>query len=142
VSNTKSNGRDTSSANKNQTFGNYGKKHYDYCLKGTDNCFGKGKDGNKVRYFPNVRGQYKGSGQYQVSGSSNSSKKNLLYALRSRVKQSTFPDVVNSMLKVFSIDVYAILDPEVTLLFFTPLVTKKFYLLHDILHEALYCLPR
>ena len=35
------------------------------------------------------------------------------------------------MLKVFSIDVYALLDPGATLSFVNPLVNKKF----DILHE-------
>ena len=39
------------------------------------------------------------------------------------------------MLKVFSIDVYALLDPGATLSFVTPLVAKKFDILPDILHE-------
>ena len=39
------------------------------------------------------------------------------------------------MLKVFSIDVYALLDPGANLSFFTPLVAKKFDILPDILHE-------
>ena len=39
------------------------------------------------------------------------------------------------MLKVFSIDVYSILDPDANLSFITPLVAKKFDILPDILHE-------
>ena len=39
------------------------------------------------------------------------------------------------MLKVFSIDVYVLLDPGATLSVVTPLVTKKFDILPDILHE-------
>ena len=39
------------------------------------------------------------------------------------------------MLKVFSIDVYALLDLDATLSFVTPLVAKKFDILPDTLHE-------
>ena len=39
------------------------------------------------------------------------------------------------MLKVFSIDVYALLDPGDTLYFVTPLIAKKFVILPDILNE-------
>ena len=43
--------------------------------------------------------------------------------------------MVTDMLKVFSIDVYALLDPGATFSFVTPLVAKKFDILPDILHE-------
>ena len=39
------------------------------------------------------------------------------------------------MLKIFSIDGYALLDSGATLSFVTPLVAKKFDILPDILHE-------
>ena len=39
------------------------------------------------------------------------------------------------MLKAFSVDVYALLDPGSTLSFVTPLVAKRFDILADILHE-------
>ena len=39
------------------------------------------------------------------------------------------------MLKVFSINVYALLNPDATLSFVTPLVEKKFDIWLDILHE-------
>ena len=39
------------------------------------------------------------------------------------------------MLKEFSIDVYALLDPGATLSFVTPLVAKRFDILLKILHE-------
>ena len=74
--------------------------------------------------------QEKGS-QAQAGESSESPKKNHFYALRSRGEQETSPDMVTGMLKVFSFDVYALLDPGATLSFMTPLVAKKF----DILHE-------
>ena len=47
----------------------------------------------------------------------------------------TSPDVVTSMLKVFSLDVYALIDPPTTLSFVTPLVAKSVYVLPDILDE-------
>ena len=42
---------------------------------------------------------------------------------------------MTGMLKVFSIDVYVLLDTNATLSFVTPLVSKKFDILPDILHE-------
>ena len=39
------------------------------------------------------------------------------------------------MLKVFFIDVYVLLHPNATLSFVTPIVSKKFDILPDILHE-------
>ena len=43
--------------------------------------------------------------------------------------------MVTSLLKVFSIDVYALLDLDATLSFFSCLVYKKFDILPDIFHE-------
>ena len=70
--------------------------------------------------------QDNGSGQSQASGSSDAPNKKRFYALRYRGDNETSPDMVIGMLKVFSIDVYFLLDPDVTLSFFTPLVAKKF----------------
>ena len=84
-----------------------------------------------MRYFPNLKSQDKGSGKAQASGSSDAPKKSRFYALCSRGDQET-SRVVTGMLKLFTIDVYSILDPGAILSFFTPLVAKKF----DILHEA------
>ena len=109
-----------------------------------DKCFSCGKTGHKVIYFPNVKSQDKGCGQAQKSGSSDALKKNRFYALCSRGEQETSPDMVTNMLKVFSIDVntlldpdaallfvttrdvYALLNPGATLSFVTPLVAKRF----------------
>ena len=50
VSNLKSQKRrGTSSPNKKTTCGKCGKKHYGDCLVATDNCFGCGKSGHKVK---------------------------------------------------------------------------------------------
>ena len=67
-----------------------------------------------------MSGQDNGSAQYQASGSNEAPKKNCFYALHSRGEQETSPDVVTSMLKVFFIDVYALLTP-VLLYHFLPL---------------------
>ena len=88
-----------------------------------------------MRDYSKLKSQDKGSGQAQASGSSDAPKKNLFNALHSRGEQETSPDVVTSMLKVFSIDVYDLLDLSATLSFDTPLVSKKFDILPDILHE-------
>ena len=83
-----------------------------------------------------MKSQDKGSGQ--VCGPNESPKKNHFYALRSRGEQETSPDVLNDMLKVFSIDAYALLDPGATLSFVTPLVAKKYEILPDIFHLTFY----
>ncbi|MUG03694.1 hypothetical protein ECC01_22245 [Bacillus tequilensis] len=82
-----------------------------------------------------MKGQEKG-GQAHGSGSNEASRKNHFYALLPRGEQETSPDVVTGMLKVFSIDVYALLDPGATLSFVTPLVDKKFEILPDILYDS------
>ena len=87
----KKNGRDTSSPTKKQTCGKCGKKNFGNCLKGMDNFFGCGKSGHKVRDFPNMSVQDKGSGQAQASGSNEAPNKNHFYALHSRVSKRHLP---------------------------------------------------
>ena len=113
-------GRCTNSPNEKSTCGKCGKKHYGDSLKGTVNCFSCGKSGHKMRDCQNLKSQDKGSGQSQASGSSDASKKNLLYALRSRGEQETSPYVVTGILEVFSFDVYVLLYPDANLSFITP----------------------
>ncbi|XP_069145531.1 uncharacterized protein [Solanum lycopersicum] len=136
VSNPKPNkGKCTSLPTEKPTCGKCGKKHFGNCLKGLDNCFGYGKSGNNVRDFTNVRVQDKGSGQVQESVSDEALKKNRFYTPPFRGEQEISPDMVTGMLRVFSIDVYALLDPGATLSFVTPLVPKKFDIFPDIFHE-------
>ena len=87
-----------------------------------------------MRYCPNLNGQERG-GQDQAGVSNDAIKKNHFYTLRCRGEQETTPDMVTDMLKHFTIDVYALVDPGATLSFFTPLIAKKFDILRDILHE-------
>ena len=69
-------GRETSSRNKKPSCAKCGKGHLGECLLGMGNCFGCDKSGQKVRDCPNMKGQYKGSGQAQASGSNDAPKKN------------------------------------------------------------------
>ena len=111
-------GRGTSSPIKKPTCGKRGKKDYNDCLVGTDNCFGSGKSGHKVRDFPNLKGQVEGRGKTQDSSSNvDPPKKNHYYALSSRGKKESSPNVGTGMLQVFSIDVYALLNPSAMLYF-------------------------
>ena len=55
--------------------------------------------------------------------------------LCSRGEQETSLDVVTGMLKIFTLDVYVLLDTGATLSFVISLVAKRFDALPDILHE-------
>ena len=51
------------------------------------------------------------------------------------VSKRLLQDLVTGMSKVFSIDVYALLDPGATLYFVIPLIARKFDILPDIPNE-------
>ena len=57
------------------------------------------------------------------------------FILSARGETKTSPDVMTSMLNVFSIDVYALLDPGATLPLFAPVVSKNIDIFPDILTE-------
>ena len=84
-----------------------------------------------MRDFPNFKGQDKGSGQAQASGSN----VDHFYALHSRDEQESSRDVGTVILQVFSIDVYALFDLGSTLSFVTPLIVRKFDILPVIQNE-------
>lgn len=78
----------------------------------------------------------KGSGKSQpICSNVDSTRKNYIYDLYSGGEQQSSPKVVTGILQVFSIDVYALLDPGSTLYFVTPLIARKFDILPDILNE-------
>ena len=78
-------GRYGDSPSKKPTCTKCGKKHMGECLVGTDNYFGCGKNGHKVRNFPMVRGQVMLNIQDQARGpSSDAPKKNPFYPFCSR----------------------------------------------------------
>ena len=138
VSNHKSkNRRGSSSLSNKPTCGKCCKKHYGDYLIGMDNYFSCGKSYHKLKDFPNLKGQDKGSGQAQASGSTvDPPKKNRFSSLRSMGEQECSPDVVIGTSQVFSIDVYYLLFPGATLSFVTPLVASKFDILSNILIET------
>ena len=86
------------------------KKHYGDYLKGKANSYSCGRSGHNNRDYPNLKSHDKGSGQAQASGSSDAPKKNRFYALRSMGEQEISTNVVTDMLKIFTLDVYALLD--------------------------------
>uniref|UniRef100_M1DX31 Gag-pol polyprotein n=1 Tax=Solanum tuberosum TaxID=4113 RepID=M1DX31_SOLTU len=108
-----------------------GKKHEGKYLVGTDGCFSCGKRCHSKRDCPMLKVQGREVKQVPPSGSnSDAPKNNNLYALQSRGDQESSPNVVG-MLQVFSIDVYALLDPGATLSFVTPFVAMKFEMLPE-----------
>ncbi|WMV58299.1 hypothetical protein MTR67_051684 [Solanum verrucosum] len=64
---------------------------------------------------------------------SNAPKQNTFYAIQTRGEQEGFPDVINGMLRVFQLDVYALFDPGAKLSFVTPYVAMRFDVLPDVL---------
>ena len=65
-------------------------------------------------------------------------KRNRFYELKARGEQESIPDIVTSMLQVFSVNVYAFLDPGATFPFVTTLVAWKFDLLPDFFYLTLF----
>lgn len=89
-----------------------------------------------VKDFPMIKTQGRESNQPQASGPSfDASKRNHFYALKYSGNQEVSPKFVTGMLQVFSINVYALLDPGATLSFVSPLVAKNFDVLPDVLIE-------
>ena len=63
---------------------------------------------------------------------------NRLYAIPSRQEQEKSPDVFTGMIKVFTFDVYAFLDPVESLSFVTSYVVNQFKILSKQLCEPFY----
>ncbi|XP_049381232.1 uncharacterized protein LOC125845741 [Solanum stenotomum] len=109
------------------TCAKFGKKHGGKCLVGTNECFSCCKSGHMKRGFLLIRAQGREGKQVPPSGSnSDAPKKNHFYALQSRSDQEGSPNAVTGVLQVFTINVYALLDPGATLSFVTPSVAMKF----------------
>ena len=62
-----------------------------------------------MRDCPNLKSHEKGSVQSQTSVTSDALKKKTFYALHFRGEQETSTDVVNNLLKIFTLDVYVYL---------------------------------
>ncbi|WMV29958.1 hypothetical protein MTR67_023343 [Solanum verrucosum] len=105
---------------------NCGKIHPRKCLMGTDNCIGCGMSVHFLRDCPSRNDKGKDGRQAPPSylGSS-APKKNRSYEFQILHKKEGSPDVVISMLKVFHLNVYALLDPSATLSFVMPYVVMR-----------------
>lgn len=111
------------------------KKHMGECSVGTNNFFGCGKSGHKVRECPVVSSNRRGV--------SNLKQAILVPTLprRTTSKLSTLGVIKRNLLCFHQyvtslfIDVYALLDNYATLSCVTPLVDKKFDVLLDVLIE-------
>ena len=84
-----------------------GQRSFSRRLTLKDQLFGCRNSGHNVMYFHNVKGQYKGSCKAQSSRCNDAPNNNYFFALPSRGKQETSPDVPTDKFKVFSIDEYA-----------------------------------
>ncbi|KAH0725795.1 hypothetical protein KY284_001660 [Solanum tuberosum] len=102
----------------------YGKNHSGECLVGIEGCFGCGQSGHRLRDCPSAKqGQGGNNSRAQSTTSAAPSGRQLSKA---RQDQQDSPNVVIGMLRVFNLDVYALLDLGATLSFVTPYIAVKF----------------
>ncbi|XP_075080213.1 uncharacterized protein LOC142165745 [Nicotiana tabacum] len=127
-----------------------GRNHFGPCRQGSDACYTCGQPGHIMRHCPMTGGggmaqptasagassssvrpprqsmqtsAGRGRGRFGASGSGG--QQNRIYALSSRQDLESSPDVVTGILSVFSIDMYALIDPGSTLSYISPLVASK-----------------
>ncbi|KAH0689359.1 hypothetical protein KY289_016717 [Solanum tuberosum] len=85
-----------------------GRNHSGICREGFTGCFKCGQSGHFMRESPKNR-QDRAAPRGATSGTGGGT--NRLYAITSRQEQENSPDVVTVMIKVFTFDVYTLLDP-------------------------------
>ena len=99
------------------------KKHESYFLACPNACFGFVEIDHKIKYYPSINNERDTHRGTQPT----------LYVNQTRHEQEGFPDMFTSMLKVFHLDVYTLLDPSDTLPFVTPYVARRFHILPPVL---------
>ncbi|KAH0654435.1 hypothetical protein KY290_032963 [Solanum tuberosum] len=114
-----------------------GRTHPGKCRDSSTGCFKCGKEGYFMKEYPKnrqVAPPDRAAPRRDTSGTGGGA--NQLYVITGRQEQENSPDVVIGMIKVFTLDVYALLDPGASLSFVTPYVANIF----DVLPEKL-CEP-
>ncbi|KAH0672236.1 hypothetical protein KY284_023323 [Solanum tuberosum] len=103
------------------TYPKCGKNHPGKCFAEKEGCFGCGQSGHRLRDCPTRQGQGGNNGRAQFT---------TLAAPACRPTQQ-----VIDTLRVFDLDVYALLDPRATLSFVSPLTVVKFNVSPETLSE-------
>ncbi|XP_070021983.1 uncharacterized protein [Nicotiana sylvestris] len=138
-----------------------GRNHFIPCRQGSDACYAYGQLGHIMRHCPMTgRGSMdqptasagasstsvrpprqsmqtsagRGRGRFGASGSGD--QQNRIYALSSRQDLESSPDMVTNILSVFSIDMYALIDPGSTLSYISPFIASKWDREPDLLHKS------
>ena len=122
--------------------GKCGKLHLGECRSGRSECFRCGQLGHFQNNCPTWGNRAQNSvpppparGNEKAATSGTGGGTNRLYAMVNRQDQENSPDVVTGMIRVFSFDCYALLDPGATLSFVTPYVANQFAILPECLLE-------
>ncbi|XP_009773629.1 uncharacterized protein [Nicotiana sylvestris] len=138
-----------------------GRNHFGPCRQGSDACYACGQSGHIMRHCPMTSGggmaqptasawafsssvrplrqsmqtsAGRDRGRFGASGSRG--QQNRIYALSSRQDLESSPDVVTGILSIFSIDMYALIDPGSTLSYISPFVASKWDREPELLHKS------
>ena len=99
-------------------------------------CYGCGKISNQLKDCPICVIKGRECTQAPINSPNSYAPKNSrFHDLQTIGDQESSLNVVTVMLQLFSINVYALVDPSGTLCFVNPLVTMIFYMLPDVLYE-------
>lgn len=107
------------------------------CMAASYGCYGCGKSGHMIRDCPHVKNQYKGDTQPRCNPNAAAvpPKRNRFYAIKVIEEKEKLADVVIGKFLVFCFPFYAFLDQVSTFSFITSLISSKFDLQPEILHE-------
>lgn len=115
------------------------RSHEGECLLCTNAYFGCCKIVNMVRDCPQVINNTKENAKPRPNANSTiePSKRKRFYVLKDIEEQEKPTNIVKGMLHVFTFPMYALLYLGSTLLFVTPVITSRFDVFPEILHEPI-----